>query len=562
MKICVVGAGVSGLVVLKELLDEGHEAVCFEQEEREGGVFNHPKGIAYDSMLLTVSQYFMSYSSLPPIEEERRAYWTCQRYARYLREFAEKFGLFEQIEFNTKVTGIEPLDDERIRVNYQQEAQLQSDEFDAVAICRGAFRLDTPRLPDIPDLSRFTGKWIHSGMYKSPEPFKGLRVLCVGIGETSSDVTSQISEVAASCTLSMRSYPELRQRYPATGDTIDAASNRFWHWLPLTIRDRLRKHKTPKEQPPSARAHMVKEWSRKSGGYKSTQKNDDFIDYVLDGRIRVLAPSTIERLEGRMVIFEDGTTMEVDVIVFCTGYKESAIPPGWLGGVQIPDVRQLYKHAFHPSLGSRVAFVGWARPRQGGFPVCSEMVARYFSLLCSGKRKLPPEDEMRQVIAEDCSREDEWFANAKYVRTLVHYTRYMDDMAELIGCLPNLEDYLDSPELLFHLVFGSNLAITYRLCGPHATPDLARRVITSLPVHPRFSNDILDAILEISLLQKLETALAKSVSAAIREYLGLPETWSKQRSDALFRDEFGDDIRAAERLLVRQESDMRQSNVC
>ena len=550
MRICVVGAGVSGLVVLKELLDEGHDALCFEQEEREGGVFNHPKGIAYDSMLLTVSQYFMSYSSMPPIEEERRAYWTRQRYARYLRDFVEKFGLLEHIEFNTEVTGIEPLDDERIRVNYQREARLQSDKFDAVVICRGAFRSDTPRLPDIPGLSRFTGKWIHSGMYKSPEPFKGLRVLCVGIGETSSDVTSQISEVAMSCTLSMRSYPELRRRYPATGDTIDAASNRFWHWFPLTITGALRKRKTPKELPPSARAKMVKEWSRKSGGHKSLQKNDDFIDYVLDGRIRVLAPSTIERLEGRTVIFEDGTTMDVDAIVFCTGYEESAIPRGWLGGVEISDVRQLYKHAFHPSLGRRIAFVGWARPREGGFPACSEMVARYFSLLCSGKRKLPPNDEMRRVIAEDCAREDEWFANAKYARTLVHYTQYMDDMAELIGCLPNLGDYLDSPELLFYLMFGSNIAITYRLRGPHATPELARRVITSLPAHPRFPKDILDAFLEISLLQKLEPALAKRVSTVIREHLGLPETWSKQRSDALFHDVFGDDVRAAERLML------------
>ena len=40
----------------KELLDEGHDVVCFEQEAKEGGVFNHPRGIAYDSMYLTVSR--------------------------------------------------------------------------------------------------------------------------------------------------------------------------------------------------------------------------------------------------------------------------------------------------------------------------------------------------------------------------------------------------------------------------------------------------------------------------------------------------------------------------
>ena len=124
-------------------------------------------------------------------------------------------------------------------------------------------------------------------------------------------------------------------------------------------------------------------------------------------------------------------------------------------------------------------------------------------------------------------------------------------VAELIGCLPNLEDYLDSPELLFHLVFGSNLAITYRLCGPHATPELTSRVITSLPAHPRFSKDMLDAVLEVSLLQQLEPVLAERVAAAIREHLGLPATSSRQRSDALFRNVFGHDAGAAERLIGR-----------
>ena len=35
-KVCVVGAGVSGLVTVKELLEEGHDVVFFEQEAKEG----------------------------------------------------------------------------------------------------------------------------------------------------------------------------------------------------------------------------------------------------------------------------------------------------------------------------------------------------------------------------------------------------------------------------------------------------------------------------------------------------------------------------------------------
>ena len=157
MKVCVVGAGVSGLVTVKELLEEGHDVVCFEQEAKEGGVFNHPKGIAYDSMLLTVSQYFMSYSSMPPIEEDIRAFWSRQRYATYLQEFAEGYDLFKHIQFETEVTGVE-VNESGVRVRCERDNQTQEALFDAIAICRGAFRSEAPRMPKIPgmDSKKFT----------------------------------------------------------------------------------------------------------------------------------------------------------------------------------------------------------------------------------------------------------------------------------------------------------------------------------------------------------------------------------------------------------------------
>ena len=38
-RVCVIGAGLSGLIALKELLEKGHDVTCYEKELREGGVF-------------------------------------------------------------------------------------------------------------------------------------------------------------------------------------------------------------------------------------------------------------------------------------------------------------------------------------------------------------------------------------------------------------------------------------------------------------------------------------------------------------------------------------------
>ena len=361
---------------------------------------------------------------------------------------------------------------------------------------------------------------VHSGTYKDPESFRGMRVLCVGMGETAADITLQISEVAASCTLSMRTFPEIIKRYRGPGQrTTDVDSTRLFHWMSLKHRGEFYsfKRKFRDTRKLSDHDQLVYDWNRKSGGRRSLQKNDNFVDNVINGRIQVLAPSKLRCIEGNTVVFDDHSTLEVDAIVFCTGYEESSIPNKWIKDVNISDVRELYKHAFHIDLGRKVAFFGWARPRQGGVPAISELLARYFALLCSGERELPVKSEMERVIAQDCAREEEWFANSKSTRSLVHYTHYLDDIAELIGCLPRLEDHLNDPELLTHLICSSNIGLSYRLQGPDAFPEIAREACVAAPIADPY--EAIDKFLDHALQQKLTPDLSNRVAEAIRTYL-------------------------------------------
>jgi cation diffusion facilitator CzcD-associated flavoprotein CzcO len=142
-KVAVLGAGLSGLVTIKELLEESHSVVCFEQEADLGGAFGRNKRSdhgAYNDMHLTVSNYFMSFSSFPPRDAKRR-YWTATEYANYLEDFAGHFQLRDYIRVNSTVLAIEPVDNETWRIRYQQDGKVLEEYVDAVAIrAAGAVR--------------------------------------------------------------------------------------------------------------------------------------------------------------------------------------------------------------------------------------------------------------------------------------------------------------------------------------------------------------------------------------------------------------------------------------
>jgi hypothetical protein len=323
----------------------------------------------------------------------------------------------------------------------------------------------------------------------------------------------------------MRTFPEIIKRYRGPDRrTTDVDSTRLFHWMTPDHRAEFynfkRSFRSTREL--SEHERVVYDWNRRSGGRRSLQKNDDVVANVVNGRIQVRAPAAISRVDGNTVTFDDQSTVEVDAMMFSTGYEESSIPSGWIANVEIPDVRRLHKHAFHPELGRRVALFGLARPRQGGLPVLSELLARYFAQLCSGERELPAKEEMQCMIEEDCAWEEAFFANSKKTRTLVHYTRYADALAELIGCLPKLEAYLDDPELLTRLVCSSNIGLSYRLQGPDAFPEVAREACVAAPIADPY--EAIDRFVDKALHGRMAPDAARRAGEIIRTYLTTHKT--------------------------------------
>ena len=86
---------------LKEHLACGNDAVAVERTPRIGGWFAADDDAAYDTLMLTTSNYFMAYSDAPPPKGEKMRYWTKKEYAAYLEAYAARFDLKPHIEFST-----------------------------------------------------------------------------------------------------------------------------------------------------------------------------------------------------------------------------------------------------------------------------------------------------------------------------------------------------------------------------------------------------------------------------------------------------------------------------
>ncbi len=479
-RVGVIGGGLSGIATIKQLREEGHQVTCFEKGSEIGGVFSNDG--AYDSTLLTISNYFMAYSDFSP-KGERLKFWTRREYNQYLHRYIDHFGLGDSIQLDSTVERIERRGkDWCVRVVSKGEAVEHL--FDAVAVCSGMFQF--PKIPDLPGLKDFEGRVVHSKDYKNALPFEGRRVLCVGLGESSADMTSEISEVAESCYLSLRRYPVVAPRYiPFQRDqyyTIDASwiTSRIINYLPTWahislvsgyFRDYL------KSVNPDVRYRG--QWDLKAGPspHQVITKNERVYTHIVDGQVKPNV-SGIHHIGPDFVEFGDGEKAKIDTILFCTGF-ETRFP---FLPLNFSSTRELYKQMFHPDADQSLAFIGFVRPQQGGIPAIAELQARYFTQLCSGEKQIP-DPETRRAIAE---HEKEYWEHEYYitphVSSLVNYCTYMDSMADLVGCKPEIPPFFSDPELHLKLWFGPQFSAQYRLNGPHANRKEAEAFVRAFPL--------------------------------------------------------------------------------
>lgn len=503
--IAVIGAGLSGITTVKQLLDEGHNVICFEKLDNPGGVFSRNE--IYRELHLTISNYFMAYSDMVP-SKERLKFWSKSEYRDYLRSYMEKFDLERHIRYSVEVLSVhQSAEMKGWDIETRTNGNTEIFHFDVVAVCSGHFQ--KPKMPEISGLDELQRPVIHSKDYREKSDFTGKRVLCVGMGESSADITSEVSEVARTCILSLRRYHAVAPRYMSfqedTFFTIDTSwlTSRIINHLPHRFHRRITKgifRKYLKSHNPDVRIRG--EWLIKSGPsvHQAVTKNERLFKPIADGKV-IPNIGGIERFDKTGVIFKDGRREEIDAVIFCTGYQ---LHFPFLHRT-ITDMRNLYKQMFIPEVGPSLAFIGFARPQQGGVPAIAEMQARYLALLCSNKRELPSINEQHRVIKDDTMHWRKEYRITPNVASLVNYCHYMDALAKLIGCMPKILPLWKNPKLRIKLLHGPQFSIQYRLSGAHSTPEEAKKFLLGFPNISSWSRIV---YFEISLFVCKKTAMA------------------------------------------------------
>ncbi|MCU1615618.1 MAG: 4-hydroxyacetophenone monooxygenase [Frankiales bacterium] len=202
-RVAIIGAGMSGLAMAFRLQQAGVDFVVFERNDDVGGVWLENR---YPGCRLDTSNFCYSYSFLQR-DDWPHQYSLGSEIREYFQEASDKLGLRERVRFRTEVTAArfdETAGEWEVTVT-SADGGAESLRFGAVISAVG--QLNTPSFPDIPGREQFAGRSFHSARWDESVDLSGLRVGVIGSGASAYQVVPSIGGSVGSLHLFQRTPP-------------------------------------------------------------------------------------------------------------------------------------------------------------------------------------------------------------------------------------------------------------------------------------------------------------------------------------------------------------------
>lgn len=511
-RVAVIGAGMAGLVAAKELRDEGHDVVVYERTSGPGGVWATSKargGVAWGStMTSTGSLNTVFADSVTELYHEQNGrfphHFDREQFHELLIDYEADHGVFaDTLVCDTEVEALTRVGERwRLRLRDTVDDTRFEDDVDAVTICTGLNK--EAFTPEIDGQDRFLGPQLHAEAYRPADVarFAGQRVLVVGMGETSSDVVKDLVDHGAE-------HVYVSQRGPTWVIPRDVGSlppdhveTRLLHdgpmlhrWLmlftavvPFGLLPLLRPTRVKVHNPLHVLRILVWNHPRKGQLWRLSALNwtkSDNLYFAMDtGRATVVRD--VERLEEGAAVFADAGRKPIDAVIYCTGYRPgpSLLPPPAddandhgaaadrtaTGAPPAPrSARDLYKLTIPPDHPG-VACIGFARGQIGAITLSSELQARWWALVVSGKRELPSAAAMGRHVTDLRHHGRRFHQPTRTTPTFAYSVARQD-----IGCEPDLFHlFRTDRRLWFAVLMGPVCAAHFRLRGPQSRRGRAR----------------------------------------------------------------------------------------
>ena len=324
----IIGSGFGALATAIELTTHGHQDVrLWERDDELGGVW---RDNTYPGAGCDVPSPLYSFSFAVNKRWSRR-YALQPEIREYLHRTAAQYGITERIRFGTEVVSAHwDAGAAQWEVGF---ADGGSDRVDVLVSAVG--QLSRPRLPLIPGLEDFEGRWFHSARWEHDVDLAGTRVAAVGIGASAIQYVPHLVREAAQVTLFQRSanyiLPKPDGPLPRWWRPAIGAERRFWWGFGEQFSRGLdddstvgainakvaawHLHRQVKD--PDLRARLTPDYPI---GCKRILFSNDFYPAVAQDHV-ALVDESVARVTATGVTTADGEHHEADVIVYGTGFE-------------------------------------------------------------------------------------------------------------------------------------------------------------------------------------------------------------------------------------------------